>query len=162
MILWDLHSSTALQTITSTSGIFTGVTFASTFLITASRNNTTSNKNDVNSGHVTVYKLTDSSISNISELSLSHEVISLAASSKQLAVLTTEPSLLVFTLSEGVLSEKRVVEGEHDISKLVRGVLPETTKVARTEGFTEYFERKRKRIEEESLKEETKSLQIKS
>ena len=168
MVLWNLHCNTPLQIITSSGGHFTGATFSSPFLITTSASQVTSDhvtSDQVTSdnaistkGHVTVYRLTDSTIlTQVSELTLPHEVISCAASTNQLVLLTSQPNMLLFDLVDGVVSNERVVEGDHDITTVVKPAQPDTTKVSRTEGFTEYFERKRKRIEEESLKETLKA-----
>jgi len=150
LMLWDLVTCSLLQTIASNHGDYTGVTYSSPYLITC------------NSRHVTVYKLTDNTLILVSELVSEHDIVSLAASSACVLALTREPKLESYQFSEGVLSSKSEVKGEFDLSKSVDCALPEKKKVVRTAGFTEYFERKRKRIEEEALKEESRQVRLSS
>ncbi|XP_063683264.1 tRNA (guanine-N(7)-)-methyltransferase non-catalytic subunit wuho-like [Bolinopsis microptera] len=153
LLLWDLTSKTLLQTVSSTKGDFTSVTYTSPYLITC------------NLSHVTVYKLTNNTLAQVSELTLDHGIVSLAASDSHVVVLTRKvPStkLALYQFSEGVMSSLGEIEGEFDLSKCVETPLPEKIKTGRTAGFAGYFERKRKRIEEEALKEETRQVKLNS
>lgn len=109
---------------------------------------------------MSVYKLSDNTLTLTSELTSDHDIVSLAASSSRVVALTREPKLVSYEFKEGVLGGKCEIEGEVDLSKSVDSALPEKKKVVRTAGFTEYFERKRKRIEEENLKEETRKVAL--
>lgn len=110
---------------------------------------------------MTVYKLTDNTLAQTSQLVTDHDIVDIATSDAHVALLTREPKLELYQFSGGVLSGKIEVEGEIDLSQCKDSALPEKKKVVRTAGFAEYFERKRKRIEEENLKEESKQAHLK-
>jgi len=148
LLLWDLSSQTLLQTLSSNHGDYTSVSYTSPYLLTC------------NKRHVTVYKLTDNILTQTSQHASDHEIIGLAASDTRILVLTQEPKLELYQFNKGVMSSVSEVEGEFDLAKCVDFVLPEKKKVVRTAGFAEYFERKRKRIEDEALKEQTKQVNL--
>ena len=144
LILWDLSTSQPLQTLPSPQEDYITISYSPPYILAC------------NSRHVTVYKLTDTTLTQTSQLVTDHDIIDVASSDSRVALLTREPKLEIYQFSEGVMSGKCEVEGEIDLSQCKDSVLPEKKKVVRTAGFAEYFERKRKRIEEENLKEESK------
>ena len=144
--MWDLSTQTILQTLTSAHGDFTGVTYAAPFLLVCTAR------------HITVYKLTDNTLTQTYHHVLEHDIVSMAASDVRVILLTRQPMLESYQFSEGVMSNVTEVQGEFDLAKCANSGLPEKKKAARTAGFTDYFERKRKRIEEETLKEENRKV----
>ena len=86
-------------------------------------------------------------------------VVSTAVSSNSAVVLTPSGILLYSISADGVLGEAvKVEKGVEDVkwSEMVVSKQPERKKPAGVKGFQAYFERKRKRIEDETAKAEAK------
>ena len=152
LIYWDLTTYQPLQTIPSEHGDYISISYSAPYLIACTAR------------HITVYKQAGNALAQVSEVTLDQTLVAVAASPTEVVVLSNTPEIASYMFRGGVISERTVVAENGgkalDLSEIVCSHLPDKKKSVDTVGFKEYFERKKRRIEEETLKEEMKSARV--
>ena len=96
-----------------------------------------------------------STIDIVAEEKFEDNILSVSQSADTIVVFTSQPQVLTYVFSEGVLGEIFCVEGA-DLTNMVKVTEP-VPKKPMEKSFQEYYDRKRKRLEEERLKAEAKA-----
>lgn len=156
LILWSMSEARPLCDVASPHGSYTDLSLRH---VTSEEGHVISHVVAANSRHVVCYRIEEQKLIQTSDYQLDRDIIRVSCGRDKILILAAGPSLSTLDIStSGELSNCTAVGQGIDLSGVCSSMLPESKKVARNAGFTEYFERKKKRIEEETAKEESKLL----